>query len=41
MDDFGLVLSDDFNEAIGRMMGEGTEKPEYDFFNAYLNLFKS
>lgn len=41
MDEFDLELSDDFNDAIGRMMGNKTERPIYDFFDAYLNLFKS
>ena len=39
LEDFNLTLSSDLEEAIGNMVGEGN-KPDYDFFNAYLDWYK-
>ena len=39
LEDFKLTLSSNLEEAIGNMMGDGN-KPDYDFFNAYLDWYR-
>ena len=40
LEDFKLTLSSNLEEAIGNMMGDGN-KPDYDFFNAYLDWYRN